>query len=367
MFDPCSKLFGPWDKLFCRGYGKYPAIIRRRHPVRPAGEESLCPGISRGFYDIEEIFAIAREDSTLAVTPERTFSLLTENTALATGILPWRNENQLTGRGITCGFLETGIHPHPQFKHRIRFFADLVSGRPRPYDDHGHGTHVAGIFCGEPDPSRGFHPMAPEADLAMLKVLSSRGLSPESRVLRGLQLLFQRRQELNLRLLSLSLGSTPIEPLGADPLIHMLSRFYRAGITVFAAAGNGGPVTSPAIAPFVVAVGATHNPGGAPVPAPFTSRSMGPLGQPKPDIWAPGTGILSLTVPRHFPAENGCFCRKTGTSMACPVVAGGAALLLEAEPDLSPRELRTRLLTCTRPLPGGERFLSFQQEENEEQ
>lgn len=77
-----------------------------------------------------------------------------------------------TGQGSCICILDTGIAPHPDIKDRIVAFKDFVNDRPEPYDDHGHGTHCAGIAAGDGTSSEGrYVGVAPEANLVGVKVL----------------------------------------------------------------------------------------------------------------------------------------------------------------------------------------------------
>ena len=74
--------------------------------------------------------------------------------------------NTWTGTGIGVAILDTGLYPHIDFGERIRGFQDFLGHRPYPYDDSGHGTHVAGILAGNGKSGRGLYSgMAPEAQI----------------------------------------------------------------------------------------------------------------------------------------------------------------------------------------------------------
>lgn len=84
--------------------------------------------------------------------------------------------NTWTGTGIGVAILDTGLYPHIDFGERIRGFQDFLGHRPYPYDDSGHGTHVAGILAGDGTASdRRYQGVAPGCHLVAAKVLDRRG------------------------------------------------------------------------------------------------------------------------------------------------------------------------------------------------
>lgn len=84
--------------------------------------------------------------------------------------------NKITGKGVVCAILDTGITQHPDLVGRIVGWKDCVQGKKTIYDDNGHGTHVAGILAGNGKSGRGLYSgMAPEAQIFAVKVLNQRG------------------------------------------------------------------------------------------------------------------------------------------------------------------------------------------------
>lgn len=265
----------------------------------------------------------------------------------------------LTGRGQTIAFLDSGIHPHADFlrpSSRLVAWYDAVNGRPRPYDDNGHGTHVAGIAAGNGYASEGrYRGVAPGARIAAVKVADANGFTSMSRVIAGMQWVLAHRRRYGIGVVNLSLGADPSEPYWNDPLCMAAEQLWRAGIVVVAAAGNDGPapgsIDTPGCDPLVITVGAVDDRGsverGDDVVPEFSSRGPTIDGIRKPDLLAPGVAIMA-------PQAGGDYIARTGTSMATAFVSGAAALLLAKEPGLSPEQVKHRLRDSTdRRVPAG--------------
>lgn len=272
-----------------------------------------------------------------------------------------------TGKGVTVAVIDTGIYPHPdltQPTNRIIAFKDIVNGRTSPYDDCGHGTHVAGIIAGNGTMSNGrYKGMAPEANLVGVKVLDSAGNGNISDVIAGLQWVVENREVYGIKVINMSLGASTTESYTTDPLSQAAEAAYNAGLTVVASAGNSGPaegtITTPAINPHVIAVGAINDMNTVDtaddVIAEFTSRGPTIDGLQKPDQWAPGVNITSLAADTSYlPKKNSgsgakggkpskaratkkpaqttisdYYVTMSGTSMASPMVAGRVVLEYE--------------------------------------
>ena len=283
------------------------------------------------------------------------------------------------GTGIGVALIDSGVTPwHDDLSdasghQRVAMFVDFINNRPSPYDDYGHGTHVAGIVAGNGTDSSGKRTgIAPGASLIVLKALDGTGTGRISDVIAALDYALANKDTLNIRVLNLSLSSGVYESYDVDPLTLAAKRLVDAGVVVVAAAGNigrgaqgqtvYGGITSPGNAPWVLTVGASSHMGTAgradDKMAIFSSRGPTAVNYiAKPDLVAPGVGIESLSDPasRFYTTKSQYLLSGTvstsslpylslsGTSMAAPVVAGTVALMLQANPSLTPNEVKAIL------------------------
>ena len=266
------------------------------------------------------------------------------------------NRQGLTGRGVTVAVLDSGIADRPELAGRIRSRVDIVTpNAPEAGDPGGHGTHVAGVIAANSPTLKG---IAPDADLASVRVLNADGEGHLSTVIRGLEWTIAHKRQLGIKVAVLAISGPPTTAYLTNPLSTAVEIAWRAGIVVVTAAGNNGPapgsVGVPGNDPLVITVGAADDagtPGRADdTVAPFSGRGPTYDGIAKPDVVAPGRRIVSLrspgsTLERLLPdhLESPSTLRLTGTSMATSVVAGGAALLLQQRPDLSPDAVKAIL------------------------
>jgi len=275
-----------------------------------------------------------------------------------------------TGRGVTVAVLDSGVAADPDLvTPASRILASVNFADQRSVaDPGGHGTHVAGIIAGNGTRSAGeFVGIAPEANIVDVRVLSSTGSGRISSVVRGIEWVLAHRVAYNIRVINLSFGAPTPTSYRTDPMSAAVEIAWRRGLVVVAAAGNSGPgrdtVASPGIDPYVITVGAADDHGTV-TPrddtlAPFSSWGTADSNA-KPDLLAPGRRIISIRVPGSaldslFPdhvvvAHNGStYLRLSGTSMATPVVAGAVALLLQAQPSLSPDQVKAIVVGTTQP------------------
>ncbi len=257
------------------------------------------------------------------------------------------DQSRYTGAGIRVAVLDTGIDlAHPDFVSRQITHANFVPGEC-VVDIQGHGTHCAGTAAaGSPTAANvPRYGVAPDAELFIAKVLNNRGAGRELDIIAGIEWALENGCDI----ISMSLGRAagPQEPF--DPLYEDIAAEALAeGRLIVAATGNDSdrryryvaPVGSPANAPSILAVAAIEADGQV---APY---SNGGVGTGRVDMAAPGSGVFS-SVPRPQ-----LYRRLSGTSMACPHVAGVAALWAESDPSLRGRKLWDQLIAAAAPLAG---------------
>lgn len=320
---------------------------------------------------------------------DRAIAGAVDQTGATVGAPLVRQELGVDGSGIGVAVIDSGITAwHDDLAdaalsgQRVARFVDFVNGRMPPYDDYGHGTHVSGIIAGDGyDSSGGRTGIAPGAQVIALKVLDGSGAGNISNVIAAIDYAVQHKDEFNIRIINLSVAAGVYESYNDDPLTLAAKQAVSAGIVVVAAAGNNGRsqagttqyagVTAPGNAPWVLTVGASSHMGTADrsddTMAAFSSRGPGQIDYgAKPDLVAPGVGIESLSDPDSSMYSNESayllsgtvatpplpYLSLTGTSMATPVVSGTVALMLQANPSLTPNEVKAILQYTSQNYPG---------------
>jgi serine protease AprX len=313
----------------------------------------------------------------------------------------------LTGVGVTVAVVDSGIRYCRDLttntgSTRVLAALSFVPNDTNTDDLCGHGTHVAGIIGGNGAASAGsqyyrtFYGIAQGANLISARVLDANGQADVSTVIAGIQWIVNNKKTYNVRVLNLSLGHQVGESYKTDPLCQAVESAWKAGIVVVCAAGNEGrlnsvqnqpdnegwgtaygSIASPGNDPYVITVGATKEnilKSGAMDTnraddkiATYSSRGPTRLDLLlKPDLVAPGNRVISLysynsALYRYNSSANTGLLADSyqnttwtgfstdyfvlsGTSMASPVVAGAAALLLQKDPTLTPDTVKARLM-----------------------
>lgn len=261
------------------------------------------------------------------------------------------NDLGYTGKGIVVATIDTGITTHRDLIYpnkKILGFKDILKNKTKPYDDNGHGTHIAGIICGSGISSRGkYRGVAPDANIVAVKALDQEGNGKISDILSAIQWVIYSKDIYNTKILNLSLGTTAQYRERSDPLVKAANSAIDHGLIVIAAVGNNGPkqrtILSPASSRRVISVGAIDDKRTIDTTddtiASFSSRGPTKDRIAKPDLLAPGVNITSCSSKDYTG-----YSALSGTSMAAPVVSGAVALLLEKIPNITHSEVK-RMLT----------------------
>ncbi|TDC43021.1 S8 family serine peptidase [Micromonospora sp. KC213] len=256
-----------------------------------------------------------------------------------------------TGRNVTVAVLDSGYDPgHPDLAGKVvaeKDFSD--TGQMR--DVLGHGTHVASIVAGSGAASGGARRgVAPDARLAVGKVLEDDGYGQEDALLAGME---WAAGEARAKVVNMSFGGPGAD--GTGPLSQAVNRLSADYGTLFvAAAGNVGPVPvqAPAAADAALAVGSVTR---QDTLSDFSNHGPRPGdGLVKPEIVAPGENIVAARAAGAFPEIAGSASQVplSGTSMAAPHVAGAAAILAQRHPDWRGDQIKAALTGAAAPMGG---------------
>lgn len=263
---------------------------------------------------------------------------------------------------ICVAVLDTGIGYHPDFGNRVVAFHDFVNGRQAMYDDSGHGTHVAGCVGGSGRLSGGrFSGIAPTCRLCVGKVLDEKGEGSIEGMYYGLLWVLENRLRYRIRVLNISVGiGEDGDEARMEELSGLLETVCEQGVVVVCAAGNKGPgegTLSPlGVSRRVITVGCHE--GGyfgnrRDLCENYSGRGWDALAYRKPDLVAPGTDVVSCNVHLRRDRRGGYrepYVKKSGTSMATPIVSGAAALYLQKFPFSSSEQVKRQMVYSARDL-----------------
>lgn len=265
-------------------------------------------------------------------------------------------ETGYDGSGVTVAIIDTGIDgAHASLDDLdddnstndpkvIGFFdpvnnPDLTNGTEVfPYDDQGHGSHCAGTTAGTGAPNYEHIGMAPQAHLVGVKVLDAGGSGSFATVMRGMEWTVDNRYQFNIRAASMSLGGPGLIEWTSseeDSVNRYANEMVRSGIAMFIAAGNNGisaQIGTPGSAEDVITVGALDKNSAIAI---YSSQGPTEEGRVKPNIAYVGSSVMSVAF-----NTGDQYTDMSGTSMATPGAAGVAALMYQANPDLSPFDIR---------------------------
>lgn len=335
-----------------------------------------------------QIIAISHLGSVRSIYGNRTLNFNSDPYFNTTGVQRIGGDSDLrtangglpvTGRNVTVAVLDTGINAtHPDLTGRVVQNVRLVDSQsapagfvnPVPIENvsntdttAGHGTFVSGVIAGSGASSAGkYNGVATGAKLLGL----SAGDANLTNVLSGFDYLLDKGRGYNVRVVNCSFSTNTVFDYN-DPVNVATKMLTDAGVNVVFSAGNSGPgngtLNPYAAAPWVVSVGATDTTGKL---ASFSSRGNFGDQLQHPSLVAPGVNIASLRsaatstgisgiagadTQRLSPAELPYYTTASGTSFSAPQVAGAIALMLEANPDLKPSDIKDILSRTATPMP----------------
>ena len=298
----------------------------------------------------------------------------------------------LDGTGVGIAIVDSGIYSaHKSIGSRVVYSQDFT-GQNRVDDPFGHGTHVASAAAGNASLYSGsYGGIAPNAHLINLRVLNSEGVGATSQVLGALDWIYSNRIAYNIRVTNLSLGAPAVTTYKNDPLCVAVRKLSDAGVVVVAAAGNDGKdefgrkqygaIHAPGNEPSAITVGASNSfdTDSRTDDVVTTYSSRGPTRSfwtdrsginhydnlIKPDVVAPGNKLIFAEAVDNYlvtnhpewdtnlspskPAQKMMYM--SGTSVSTPLVSGAAALLLQANPKLTPNMVKMILMYSAQQLP----------------
>jgi serine protease AprX len=380
----------PTERHIAKVTGKGAALKHKLSVIHGAAFTSL---------PAQALAQLAQDLEVAYITPDRPVQGATNlDYAPETVNAPWAwQQLQLDGTGVGVAVIDSGVYPVADlywydmltgaYGLRIVYSQSFVPGTTDASDYYGHGTHVAGIVASAGWMSTGknfshtFKGIAPNANIINLRVLDQNGAGTDSSVIAAIQTAISLKNLYNIRVINLSLGRQVYESYTIDPLCQAVESAWKAGIVVVIAAGNQGrndsdgtngygTIAAPGNDPYAITVGAMRTSNtpdrGDDVVASYSSKGPTALDHVvKPDIMAPGNSVVSLLspnsqLPKSYPAAgvftleywtrtktptlSTAYMRLSGTSMATPVVSGAAALMIEADPTLTPDTVKARLM-----------------------
>lgn len=262
------------------------------------------------------------------------------------------------GTGINVSIIDSGIYPHPDFQTRIIKQINFASKGEETdnsdfIDRNGHGTHVAGIIGGDGGISSGkYRGVAPNVNFLNVKAGNSSGSLKDTDILKAIEWSVEN----GAQIISMSFGAP--YPEVYDPITLAITNATNQGVLCVVSAGNDGPSYYsggiPATSVNAIAVGSVDKNGNL---STFSSRGPTNTYQYYPSICAPGENIISTEAIDsiisnkkkylgdyiNYPGSYDYY-PLSGTSMACPMVSGALALLLQAFPDLKPEAAKIAIL-----------------------
>jgi len=364
-------------------------------------QDGACPAC------VQQLLLETLQERGEAAYHERIQSVWPIDAEAAFGALPtplrMHADPRYTGRGQTLALIDAGFFPHPDLirpLNRIRAWVDVgtptvqmlqfgpsdIPQWPRWGAGDGpqwHGLMTSTVAAGNGWLSHGFYRgMAPDADLVLIQVREPSGRIGNQAIARALSWLLVHGGKLGVGIVSLSVSGDLIEPLAGNIVDVAVAALTKANMVVVAAAGNDGlrRLVPPATAPEAITVGGLDdmNSFDHAARALWHSNYGAAGGMIKPEVVAPSIWVVAPLLPGTVAAAQAAalFARRAsgdaqaepllaaqklitphyqhvnGTSFAAPLVAGIVACMREANPAITPQQVRTALVASAEPIAG---------------
>ena len=308
-----------------------------------------------GRVPVSELLTLRELPGVVMIELDGILTIANNDARIGHGVDMTFEETGYDGSGTTVAIIDTGLDGNhtslddqdddpSTYDPKIIGFYDAVnspddtSGNVFPYDDQGHGSHCGGTTAGTGAPTYDHVGMAPQAHLVGVKVLDSGGSGSFAGVMAGMQWTIDTMHQFNTKIASMSLGGPgAIEWTSSeeDSVNRQANKMVSAGISLFIAAGNNGvsaQIGTPGSAEDVITVGALDKDTSIAI---YSSQGPTEEGRVKPNVAYMGSSIMSVAY-----NTGDQYTAMSGTSMATPGAAGVGALMLQANPDLSPFDMR---------------------------
>ncbi len=356
--------------------------VSRKFPIINAISAMLTPNQAA---KIRELGSVRIQDDRSVVTS----GLLTEITSSITKKVKMNNhiaeqveadrvhDLGIKGQGVTVAVVDSGtnlwgsigsyLFRDSSSQQRVSVKYDAFRGRQTYYyndDQNGHGSHVSGIIASSlKDEDNKFNGIAPDVYLLSVKAFDQNGESSYSKVLDGLNWIFENRYKYKIRVVNMSLGAQVNSHYWQDPINQAVMRLWDAGVVVVSSAGNNGEdmgITVPGNTPYIITVGATtdsstpHDISDDRV-ATFSAKGPTYEGFIKPEVVAYGTKIATKMDNRFFrtlfqlSSLGQDYSEISGTSQAAAMVSGIAALIISNDPYVTPNDVKCRIMQAATP------------------
>ncbi|MBI5031466.1 MAG: S8 family peptidase [Chloroflexi bacterium] len=279
------------------------------------------------------------------------------NAVRATNV--WNEAPYYKGANVTVAVVDSGNFKTNAIGSRLIGEVNFNAAEHTANDQYGHGTFVTGLIADDGVVSGGkYLGIAPKVNIIGLRVSDDNGMALESDVVNALQWVYNNKATYNIKVVNLSMNSSVWQSYNTSALDAACEILWFNKIVVVVSAGNNGTSTlyPPANDPFVITVGAVDDKATLSLTddtlATFSAYGTDEAGYLKPDLVAPGKNLIaylpdnnSLAIAALHPENrvDGNYFRMSGTSMAAPLVSGAVALMREANPTLTPDQIKYRL------------------------